>query len=103
MLTLGLKLFLSVFFYHSFHFSESEVHQVIPPPPDIQPVIDKLAKYVAKNGNDFEASVRSKTDPRFDFLLPWHKYNAYYMQKKKMYVKEMGGIMEEGDDNPKKG
>ena len=25
------------------------------------------------------------------------------MQKKKMYVKEMGGIMEEGDDNPKKG
>ncbi|XP_033627134.1 splicing factor, suppressor of white-apricot homolog [Asterias rubens] len=82
--------------------SESEVHQVIPPPPDIQPVIDKLAKYVAKNGNDFEASVRSKTDPRFDFLLPWHKYNAYYMQKKKMYVKEMGGIMEEGDDNPKK-
>ena len=86
--------------------SESEVPQVIPPPPDIQPVIDKLAKYVAKNGNDFEDSVRSKTDPRFDFLLPWHKYNAYYVQKKKMYVKEMGGKVEETDElqeNTKKG
>ncbi|KAK5605760.1 hypothetical protein CRENBAI_006480, partial [Crenichthys baileyi] len=37
---------------------------IIPPPPDIQPVIDKLAEYVARNGLKFEASVRAKKDPR---------------------------------------
>lgn len=37
---------------------------IIPPPPDIQPVIDKLAEYVARNGVKFEASVRAKNDPR---------------------------------------
>lgn len=37
---------------------------IIPPPPDIQPVIDKLAEYVARNGLKFEASVRAKNDPR---------------------------------------
>ncbi|XP_038058671.1 splicing factor, suppressor of white-apricot homolog isoform X2 [Patiria miniata] len=79
--------------------SEADVPRVIPPPPDIQPVIDKLAKFVAKNGTDFEASVRSKSDPRFDFLLPWHKYNTYYMQKKKMFIGEMGGKAEEEEED----
>lgn len=37
---------------------------IIPPPPDIQPVIDKLAEYVARNGVKFESSVRAKNDPR---------------------------------------
>lgn len=37
---------------------------IIPPPPDIQPVIDKLAEYVARNGLKFESSVRAKNDPR---------------------------------------
>lgn len=37
---------------------------IVPPPPDIQPVIDKLAEYVARNGLKFEASVRAKNDPR---------------------------------------
>lgn len=40
------------------------VTAIIPPPPDIQPVIDKLAEYVARNGVKFESSVRSKNDPR---------------------------------------
>lgn len=38
---------------------------IIPPPPDIQPVIDKLAEYVARNGIKFETSVRAKNDPRW--------------------------------------
>ncbi len=40
------------------------VAAIIPPPPDIQPVIDKLAEYVARNGVKFESSVRAKNDPR---------------------------------------
>uniref|UniRef100_S4RV83 Splicing factor SWAP n=1 Tax=Petromyzon marinus TaxID=7757 RepID=S4RV83_PETMA len=41
------------------------IPSVIPPPPDVQPVIDKLAQYVAKNGLEFEDGVRSKNDPRY--------------------------------------
>lgn len=55
-----------------FYFSSSSKQEVpvqsaaaiIPPPPDIQPVIDKLAEYVTRNGLKFEASVRAKKDPR---------------------------------------
>lgn len=61
----------SVFFFFSFSLScklegqvSPPVAAIIPPPPDIQAVIDKLAEYVARNGLRFEASVRAKNDPR---------------------------------------
>ncbi|XP_033831865.1 splicing factor, suppressor of white-apricot homolog [Periophthalmus magnuspinnatus] len=63
---------------------------IMPPPPDTQPVIDKLAEYVARNGLKFESSVRAKNDPRFDFLLPWHQYNTYYEFKKKYFMQKEG-------------
>ncbi|XP_023258776.1 splicing factor, suppressor of white-apricot homolog, partial [Seriola lalandi dorsalis] len=63
---------------------------IIPPPPDIQPVIDKLAEYVARNGLKFEASVRAKNDPRFDFLQSWHQYNTYYEFKKNYFMQKEG-------------
>uniref|UniRef100_A0ABM5F283 Splicing factor, suppressor of white-apricot homolog isoform X1 n=1 Tax=Pogona vitticeps TaxID=103695 RepID=A0ABM5F283_9SAUR len=61
---------------------------IIPPPPDIQPVIDKLAEYVARNGIKFETSVRAKNDPRFEFLQPWHQYNPYYEFKKQFFLQK---------------
>lgn len=61
---------------------------VIPPPPDIQPIIDKLAEFVAKNGDEFENSVRDKGDPRFDFLNSWHSFYPYYEQKKIIFRRE---------------
>ncbi|XP_069071446.1 splicing factor, suppressor of white-apricot homolog isoform X1 [Pleurodeles waltl] len=64
---------------------------IIPPPPDIQPVIDKLAQYVSRNGIKFETSVRAKNDPRFDFLQPWHEYNPYYEFKKQFFLQKEGG------------
>ncbi|XP_067910693.1 splicing factor, suppressor of white-apricot homolog isoform X2 [Heterodontus francisci] len=63
---------------------------IIPPPPDIQPVIDKLAEYVARNGTKFETSVRDKKDTRFEFLQPWHQYNAYYEFKKQYFSQKEG-------------
>ncbi|XP_008851984.1 splicing factor, suppressor of white-apricot homolog isoform X2 [Nannospalax galili] len=63
---------------------------IIPPPPDIQPVIDKLAEYVARNGLKFETSVRAKNDQRFEFLQPWHQYNAYYEFKKQFFLQKEG-------------
>ncbi|XP_013004483.1 splicing factor, suppressor of white-apricot homolog isoform X3 [Cavia porcellus] len=67
------------------------VAAIIPPPPDIQPVIDKLAEYVARNGLKFETSVRAKNDQRFQFLQPWHQYNAYYEFKKQFFLQKEGG------------
>ncbi|XP_028904446.1 splicing factor, suppressor of white-apricot homolog isoform X3 [Ornithorhynchus anatinus] len=64
---------------------------IIPPPPDIQPVIDKLAEYVARNGIKFETSVRAKNDQRFEFLQPWHQYNPYYEFKKQFFLQKEGG------------
>ncbi|XP_068845834.1 splicing factor, suppressor of white-apricot homolog isoform X4 [Capricornis sumatraensis] len=66
------------------------VATIIPPPPDIQPVIDKLAEYVARNGLKFETSVRAKNDQRFEFLQPWHQYNAYYEFKKQFFLQKEG-------------
>ncbi|XP_069812526.1 splicing factor, suppressor of white-apricot homolog [Dendropsophus ebraccatus] len=66
---------------------------IIPPPPDIQPVIDKLAQYVARNGLKFETSVRAKNDSRFDFLQPWHQYNPYYEFKKNFFMQKEGTFM----------
>ena len=55
----------------------------VPPPPDLQPIIDKTAAYVAKNGPGFERTVLEKHvgDPRFDFLSPWNNYHGYYQAK----------------------
>ena len=43
---------------HSSRSSSPEVFTL--PPPDMQLIIDKMASYVAKNGRDFEAIVKSK-------------------------------------------
>ncbi|XP_075073418.1 splicing factor, suppressor of white-apricot homolog isoform X2 [Mixophyes fleayi] len=66
---------------------------IIPPPPDIQPVIDKLAQYVARNGIKFETSVRAKSDSRFEFLQPWHQYNPYYEFKKHFFMQKEGILL----------
>lgn len=55
---------------------------IIPPPPDLQPIVDKLAIYVAKNGPDFESIIIAKNDPRFEFLDPWNTHHSYYILKK---------------------
>lgn len=77
--------------------STPSMQAIIPPPPDVQPVIDKLAEYVARNGLKFEASVRAKSDPRFDFLQPWHQYNTYYEFKKNYFMQKEGKGFPERD------
>lgn len=55
------------------------------PPDDMKIIIDKMASYVSKNGVDFERSVRSKGDSRFEFLNDDHEYHPYYKAKIKEY------------------
>ena len=57
----------------------------IVPPADVQIIIDKMASYVAKNGRDFESIVKSKGDPRFNFLELSHQYHGYYAHKLTIY------------------
>ena len=40
----------------------SEYSSIKWPPPDVQMVIDKMASYIIKNGEDFEAMVRSRSE-----------------------------------------
>ncbi|XP_066919078.1 uncharacterized protein [Clytia hemisphaerica] len=55
---------------------------IVEPSADLQPVIERLAQYVAKNGDEFETGIREKKDPRFDFLNNWNVYHGYYLQRK---------------------
>ncbi|XP_064538629.1 protein suppressor of white apricot isoform X3 [Drosophila montana] len=63
---------------------------VLAPPPlltfplpeeTLRHIIDKTATYVIKNGRQFEETLRTKSVERFNFLLPDHKFYAYYMYK----------------------
>ncbi|XP_052739280.1 protein suppressor of white apricot isoform X2 [Bicyclus anynana] len=59
---------------------------ILTPPDDVKTVIDKMAAYVARNGDEFEEIVRSKCDPRFTFLEPDNLYHPFYkrlMQEKR--------------------
>ena len=71
-------------------------NKIISPSPDLQPVIDRLALYVAKNGEEFETGIKEKHDPRFDFLNPWNMYHSYYMHKKKTNLCELEKQLKEG-------
>ncbi|KAH9525838.1 hypothetical protein Btru_002516 [Bulinus truncatus] len=59
------------------------------PPPDVEPIIDRMAMYVAKNGAEFEMVVMSRNDPRFQFLNEFHAHHPYYKKKKEKYIQEL--------------
>ena len=78
-------------FFHSGPAHHTPCQTPPPPPPDIQPIIDKMANYVARNGLEFEVTVRNKNDPRFEFLQDWHTHHAYYLMKKNQ-IKKVGAV-----------
>ncbi|XP_022341691.2 splicing factor, suppressor of white-apricot homolog isoform X1 [Crassostrea virginica] len=81
--------------------SPGPFEHIVPPPPDVQPVIDRMAMYVAKNGIEFEIVVKSKNDPRFQFLLPHHVHFPYYDFKKQIHMREAAKDREKKDiDKP---
>ncbi|KAK9804424.1 hypothetical protein WJX72_011952 [[Myrmecia] bisecta] len=53
------------------------------PAPEMQAIIQKLVKFIQKNGIKFEAVVRQReqANPRFGFLLPQHESHWYYRQQ----------------------
>ena len=68
------------------------------PPPDLQPIVDKTAEYVARNSEQFERTVLEKHcgDPRFGFLNPWNQFYGYYKSKVQQIRALGGGLAESG-------
>lgn len=64
---------------------KKEVYKV--PSGDTQVIIDKMALYVSKNGDQFETLVKARGDLRFHFLNEEHEYNKYYKEK----IRELKG------------
>lgn len=62
---------------------------IVPPPPDLKLVVDKLAEYVSRNGEDFEKQIGQKKDSRFDFLNSQNVYYPYYLFKKQQFILEI--------------
>ena len=62
-----------------------------PPPPNVQPIVDKMAEYAANNGEEFEKTVleKNRDDVRFSFLRPGNEYHAYYTTKKLLYITKL--------------
>ncbi|XP_063606656.1 protein suppressor of white apricot-like [Penaeus indicus] len=78
---------------------DTEYSSIKWPPPEVQMVIDKMASYIIKNGADFEAMVRSRDDPRFDFMKKDHEYYPYYRCKIRLYNEVYGDIFKEGGED----
>ncbi|XP_052797489.1 splicing factor, suppressor of white-apricot homolog isoform X2 [Mya arenaria] len=76
--------------------------KIVPPPPDAQPIIDRMAMYVAKNGDEFAIVVKSKNDPRFQFLESWHPHHSYYDFKRHLFKEEMERERREKEEEEKR-
>lgn len=77
--------------------AEKIVYTGVMPPSELQVVIDKTASYVAKNGADFEETLRKKKDVRFRFLDKTNEFHQYYV----FQVVENGGTPSKEENLPK--
>ncbi|XP_028400439.1 splicing factor, suppressor of white-apricot homolog isoform X2 [Dendronephthya gigantea] len=76
---------------------------IIPPPPDLKPICDKLAEYVARNGKHFEENIRTKNDPRFDFINETSDHYTYYQTRIREFELNPVESGNKGSDNIKSG
>lgn len=56
---------------------------MVVPPSDIRPIIQKMAEYVAKNGEDFEYVVKSKSELILNYIII---YIIFLLQMQRMSV-----------------
>ena len=54
--------------------------RLVEPPPEMLPILQRTAEYVASKGDSFEQKLieDQRNNPNFEFLLPTSKYNSYY-------------------------
>ncbi|CAG9833994.1 unnamed protein product [Diabrotica balteata] len=66
----------------------TKIESAAAPTDETKIVIDKMALYVSKNGEQFEDIVNAKNDSRFEFLQPSHKFYKYYKETLKRFMDE---------------
>ncbi|CAB3401431.1 unnamed protein product [Caenorhabditis bovis] len=54
---------------------------LLPPTPDLEPILNSYADYVARNGADFERSLSTRMDLQLHFMDPKSPYYSYYHHK----------------------
>lgn len=69
------------------------------PPTDLRGIIDKMAEYVARNGDEFQEVVKNKKrdDPRFAFLQTGHIHHDYYLAKKTEFTTKFREVAHTND------
>lgn len=75
---------------------QGRVTGLIFPPPDIRAIVDKTAKFVAKNGRAFETRIiGERMTANFSFLRETDPYHAYYEHKVSEFIEESAAAEEE--------
>ncbi len=54
---------------------------IVPENEDLKVIIDNMAKYVVRNGPEFELNIKKRNEDRFNFLNEDNLYNKYYKSK----------------------
>ncbi|WP_411025229.1 hypothetical protein, partial [Salmonella sp. s54836] len=62
--------------HYSLYPNSKSTEPIIPPPPDIQPLVDQVAYQISrKGGEDLERKLKAENDINYDFLFPNNKYH----------------------------
>ncbi|PAV83007.1 hypothetical protein WR25_01890 [Diploscapter pachys] len=56
-----------------------------PPPPDLEPIVQKYAEHVAERGAATELALRNRADLKLDFMKPESPFFSYYQHRVRMH------------------
>ncbi|KAK6057174.1 surp module [Cooperia oncophora] len=59
----------------------SSPQPMVPPPPDLQPVISSYAEFVARHGAEAELELRERVDLQLTFMHPHSPHFSYYQHQ----------------------
>nr|CAB3266014.1 splicing factor, suppressor of white-apricot homolog [Phallusia mammillata] len=61
--------------------------QLVPPSPDMQPIVEAVARKIATEGEEVEMSLATQDNPNYAFLRPWHELHPYYKYRKTAWLR----------------
>uniref|UniRef100_A0A0K0DJC0 Surp module n=1 Tax=Angiostrongylus cantonensis TaxID=6313 RepID=A0A0K0DJC0_ANGCA len=67
----------------------SSPQPMVPPPPDLQPVISSYAEFVARHGVEAELDLRGRADLQLNFMHPTNPHFSYYQHRVRMVQWEL--------------
>lgn len=67
----------------------SSPQPMVPPPPDLQPVIASYAEFVARHGVEAELELRDRADLQLTFMHPTSPHFSYYQHRVRMVQWEL--------------